>query len=264
MFPTHELFAKNRFWAILLVVSFLTGACSHSDVSHQKNEPQREEKIKKLSQYGTSLLMKRRSQKALHVLTKAHRLDPKNKNILNNLGLTYLLLNERKKARVHFVKALKIDPKFGDPWINLGRMEMDVNQYRTARKLFKKATQIDTYVGIANAYANLGLTYYKTKEFEKGLKNFERALIRAPRHCEATIWSARTYRKMKKHRKATQFFRKAAGSACALEPMVHYELARSYLQIKRPDLARKKYVDLMRRFPKTRYSKLAKRRLGSL
>jgi len=244
---------------ILGIGSF--GCASYQDLA---NEDNRDKKADYLYEYGSTLLMDNKAGEAIRQLTEAWKIKPKDPRILNNLGLAYLMSGDRDEARAHFEKAVSYDEKFGDALINLGRLEMDAGRYSKARDYFTKASLDVTYRGVSNAFANVGLSYLREQNYTLAEKSFRKAVSLQPDHCEATLWLADSYALRGAHELSTQVYKRAVGLACPMVPFAHFKLARSYIKISHFDDARKKYKEIIERFPQSRYAALAQKELKNL
>ena len=60
---------------------------------------------------GTEMLVKKEYSKALEYLLEAQKLDPKDSEIQNNLGMAYFSKKRSEKGKISFIKAVELDPK---------------------------------------------------------------------------------------------------------------------------------------------------------
>jgi len=80
---------------------------------------------------------------AKELLTKILKKEPKNFQVLNNLGLVCTELNEYKQAEEYYNKASDLNSNFPDPLVNLGNLKTNQNKNEEAKKLFIRALKID-------------------------------------------------------------------------------------------------------------------------
>ena len=109
---------------------------------------------------------------ALKNLSEAAKLDPENANIHFELAMVYKDLAEYGKAETHFKKCLALKPGFADAWNNLGTLYLLTKQWDKAIVSFQKALAIDTYRTPHFAYNNMGLAYYNKGDYERAVDNF--------------------------------------------------------------------------------------------
>ena len=69
--------------------------------------------------------------------------QPKNFNVLNNLGLACTELKDFKQAEEFYNSAIKLNPNFPDPLVNLGNLKTKQNKSEEAKNLFIKALKIN-------------------------------------------------------------------------------------------------------------------------
>lgn len=65
-------------------------------------------------------------------LLKAYRLNPYNRNVLNDLASSYAFRNEAETARRYYREAARISPRFDDPKLNLAAMYIREENYSMA------------------------------------------------------------------------------------------------------------------------------------
>lgn len=65
-------------------------------------------------------------------LLKAYRLNPYNRNVLNDLASSYALRNETETAKMYYKEAARISPRFDDPKLNLAAIYIREENYRMA------------------------------------------------------------------------------------------------------------------------------------
>jgi tetratricopeptide (TPR) repeat protein len=99
---------------------------------------------------------------AIEEFTAALKIDPKNVNVLNSLGVCYGLAGDFDKALAQFTSAIQIEPDDAMAWYNTGLVYKLKKDDGKALEYFLKAGEID---------ANLFEAAYQTGKiyFEKGL-----------------------------------------------------------------------------------------------
>ncbi|MBN1867709.1 tetratricopeptide repeat protein [Candidatus Sumerlaeota bacterium] len=91
-----------------------------------------------LNNLGLTLLAMRRESEAVEAFEKAIEIDPDFLEALNNLGLAWTQYGS-SKAREAFEKALEADPEFFDALVNLGSLCYREGNLPEARRLWEKA-----------------------------------------------------------------------------------------------------------------------------
>ncbi|MDD3627119.1 MAG: tetratricopeptide repeat protein [bacterium] len=150
--------------------------------------------------------------KALDFFSKAHKLDPENTNILNNIGLLYARNNQYDEALKILKKAIVIEPENALLFQNLGNIYFSMGMYSEAEEAYKKAIEIDpsfegetnlkgiedynsgkfkeeedellsltmTSENQAEQFNSLGLFYFNKGKIDKAIESFKKALEIAP------------------------------------------------------------------------------------
>lgn len=81
--------------------------------------------------------------KSKELLLKILKKQPKNFNVLNNLGLACLELNDYDQAEKYYSEAITLNSNFIDPLVNLGNLKTKQNKNEEAKNLFVKALKIN-------------------------------------------------------------------------------------------------------------------------
>lgn len=71
-------------------------------------------------------------QKAQVDFLKALRLNPYNRNVLNDLASAYVYNNDVIQAKYYYEEAARISPRFDDPKLNLAALYINAGDYKTA------------------------------------------------------------------------------------------------------------------------------------
>ena len=104
------------------------------------------------------------------------KLFPDNFSLLFNIALAYKNLKDNRKAIKYYEKALKIDPTSYQAWFNLAHIygveaetENAVSALKICNKLRPKDSETEYFLAIA---------LMRTKNYDKGLKYFEKRICR--------------------------------------------------------------------------------------
>lgn len=99
---------------------------------------------------------------------------PKSFPLLFNLALAYKNLNQNKRAIELYDKALKINPCSYQAWFNLGHLYNIENQGKNAVSAFKICDKLRPKDAETQYFLSLALM--RTKNYDKGLKLFEKRI----------------------------------------------------------------------------------------
>lgn len=120
-------------------------------------------------------------QQAFVEFHKALELDPRNKEVLNALGIIHLLqFDEIEQAISYFEESVKADPEYSEAYNNLGYAHQKAGEFEKAISYYKKALSNPIYPTAEKAYYNMGFSYYRLGEFDAALNSFKEAIKRAP------------------------------------------------------------------------------------
>lgn len=129
---------------------------------------------------GASHLNTGSVQSAYIEFQKARDLDPRNKEILNALGIVYLRLEDLKKAEELFSKAVGEDSVYSEAHNNLCFVYLRMERWEDAVKSCKRALKNPLYATPDKAFYNIGLAYFKLGRLDEAAKAFNDALLRQP------------------------------------------------------------------------------------
>jgi hypothetical protein len=87
---------------------------------------------RRLNREGIALINAGRPEQALAPLERAASLQPRDAEILGNLGYAYMLTGEHDTASRHFTRALDYAPNRSATWLNLGQTYAELGQRERA------------------------------------------------------------------------------------------------------------------------------------
>ncbi len=175
---------------------------------------------------ANSLLQLDDKPNAVIALQKLLKVQPKNADAWNNLGMTQLGLNNPAKAEAAFENALKSNPNHIQALANLSKLLEKSGKLESPKTFYDKILNSDP-----NNYAALnalGGYYEREGDLEKSLANFKRAIEIKPDFASAYCNIGVVFAKLKQHDEAISFFKKSleldANSAIA-----HSNLGAAYV-----------------------------------
>jgi len=165
---------------------------------------------------GLSYLNENKAQQAYVEFFRAYELDPRNKEVLNAIGIVYLLhFDEPQKAIEFFEKAVKVDPDYSEAYNNLGYSYEKMGNFEDAIPYYRKAIANPLYSTVEKAYINMGNAYYRLSRYEAALSSFKEAAKRAPNLGLTYLRIALCYNAMGKYGDAAT----AMNQAISLDPV---------------------------------------------
>jgi type IV pilus assembly protein PilF len=162
---------KKRNILILLIV-FLTSCVTAKTSEDIKNAGAH-------YQLGLSYYNEDKIQPAYIEFQKALELNPKDKDVLNAIGIIYLLkFEDPPKAVEYFKKAIEVDPNFSEVYNNLGFAYEKAGRFNDAIDSYKKAISNPMYQNSQKAYNSLGRVYYRLGRYDEAIEAYKEALRR--------------------------------------------------------------------------------------
>ncbi len=261
LIKTRFGFQTVGLWARVLaqvVVALLVTSCG----SKSKHDPVRAELHLR---NGTGLLEKRQYPAALRELLEANRLDSNSAVIKNNLGTAYFLRSRYKEAEDYYREALAMEPKYTDARNNLGRLLIELNRIPEAVTELKKASEDLTFLNPEKPLANLGLAYFKTRDYRTAQKILTDSLALRRDHCQTLNLFGRTYFELSEFAKAATALDQAAKS-CLNENFDEpfYFSALSYLRMGRKSEAIARLEEALSKYTHGGYTEKTRQLLQSL
>jgi tetratricopeptide (TPR) repeat protein len=132
--------------------------------------------------------------------------DPKNADVLYNLGMCFTDLDQPNKAINVLKKSIEFNPKHSNSYVALGNAYAKLGDSENAKKHFFEALDL----GPNNSYAmrNLGGLFGKSGDMEKSLYYLEMAHRINPDDVNTVYGLGYSYQQLKDYEKADKYFRK--------------------------------------------------------
>jgi arylsulfatase A-like enzyme/Tfp pilus assembly protein PilF len=151
-------------------------------------------------------------KKALMYFEKAYRLEPNNVQLKLNLAHS-LMKNVQQESALEICQFLLDDPTIKGDRANagvlskIGTILIEGNRIEQARKVLLDSLGMDD--SDAEAWNNLGIIYYRTKDYPKALEAYERAVRLDPEFASAFNNMGTLYLRMALERKDREMLPKA-------------------------------------------------------
>jgi Tfp pilus assembly protein PilF len=213
---------------------------------------------------GTNDLVKKDYLQALTNLLQAKELSPKDSMIRNNLGMAYYFKGQTDLAIVELKKAISLNEKNSDAKINLGTIYFERKKNKDARRLYEEALANITYENQFRTYYNIALLDLADGDRKSAFENLDRSLKEKDDYCVANFKLGELYSEEYKFKNALVSFQKASKGLCVSEPAPHYFQAVTLANLDRKSEAKKKFQEIMTKFPTTQYHKMASAQINKL
>ncbi len=246
---------KHSFRPLLAVLALMALAACAS-----KNDKM----TKKAALYfaaGTQSLVERQYTEALQNLTKANELAPNSPEILNNLGMAYYFKGETNLAVKTLRRAMQLDEGNSDTKNNLASIYYKQGDVAAAEKLYKEVLRNLTYDKQARTLYNMGILEIETrKNVARAEDYFQKSVKEDDNYCPSYMQLGLIYYKRRQFTKALKNFKDASLGACYDSPAAHYHQALALIGLKRFTDARMKLDEIDTRFKNTTYATMARRK----
>lgn len=250
------MFENRKAILILTFLSILLTGCAENKALVKK-------KSQALEDLGNALIQQGDLRGGLEKLLEASKLDPKNANIHNELGLAYRDLRAYEKSAAHFKRALVLQPEFPEAQNNLGTLYLLLGEWDLAIACFQRAVSDILYKTPHFSYNNIGLAYYNKGDYQRAIENYQKALRFFPSYSLCYENLARAYEATKSFQAAIESYNKSISYGPSY-PSAHFYLARLYLRLDRKDEAARELKLTMVLDPEGPYGKEAKRLLEDI
>lgn len=158
-------------------------ASKTSDVSVTSLKWRREKKYKEMIKKGHEAIFKKDHQKGLESFTRAINYN-ETAEALTLIAWAYSLIGNITEAKTYCLKAIRKDETYGPPYNDLGSYLLNEGNIEESLKWFELAKKCPNYQNREYPYINAGRAYMSSRQYEKALDEFSKALALAPYHEE--------------------------------------------------------------------------------
>lgn len=244
--------------ALLFILIFT--ACA----SKQKVKTPTEKKAEIYYNEGTRNLVRKEYTKALKRLLKANELSPDDSRICNNLGMALYFKKSTSRAIKYIKKSIGLDQKNTDAKMNLATIYMEIGKTSLSKSLYLKVLDDLTYEGQHRTYYNLGILSLRERNSKEAKKYLKKSLEVDSAYCPANFQLGNIYYHQKQYNKAYDRFKDAALGVCYSNPEPQVLQAKTLLKLGKYSQASLKLEEIIERFPRTKYARLASKKLVSI
>lgn len=228
-------------------------------------EPSKEERLGDLHlRAGRIDISEGNFPSAIQSLRQAVKLLPNNPEAWEALGLAYYGRRDYKAAEASLRKAIAINPNFTQARLNFGAFLLDRGKLEEARKELEFTVRDSAFEQQDRSFFNLAQLELKVGNSKAAEAFLKRATEENSSNCNAWLALAKLQSKQNRTIDAVESYRRATGGICYGNIQAHFEFAALMKRAKEFDTARKKYAEIIEKFPETRWSLQAKEQLRSL
>ncbi len=160
-----------------------------------------------LVEAGAAALEAGNSEQAIELFRRAATLDPKRKDIWNNIGLAELRIHQLGAASAAFQQQLEIDAFDPNAHNYLGIVLVQQEKYDEAAAAFQKQIELSPLDNFA--HASLGLLLEQQKKFTEALPELDKAAVLTPDNPQLQVSLGHAYLALDKTTEAMAAFDKA-------------------------------------------------------
>ena len=235
--------------AVCFFISILAlQACSTSG----KKSLSQEERVRLLVDMGNSSLIDGDPTGALVSFLQAENLDSSLPELNHSLAITYYLKNDLKMALKYAQKAVSQKPSYSIAQNTLGKIHLELNQLDQAKEALTVAASDPVNREAYKAWTNLGVVEERRENWSAAEKMYTEAIRSEPLNsCIAYFYRGNLKLKKNQYTEAIQDYTLASQKFCAKFGGAFLALGQAYQQSKQYDLARKTYLEVVKRYPDT-------------
>ncbi|MEZ4703945.1 MAG: tetratricopeptide repeat protein [Bdellovibrionota bacterium] len=224
---------KTPLFLMFVCVSLSLAACGGKRVERSEDAVLQYRVAQKLYLRGDEA-------QALKEAMDAEKLDSKNEEIQNFLGLLYASKNLLPQAETHFKKAISLKADYSEAHNNLCGFLYQQARYDEALKHCQEALKSVTYATPERPYHNMGLIYEKTQQQKQALESYEKAVSMNPNIVLSLKPLGKHFYEEKNYTRARELL-SSADQACQAAtagawgqecPESQYILALTYIQLR--------------------------------
>lgn len=235
--------------------------CSQNPI---KDKSPLEKKADLYYSQGTSYLIKKRYTEALSHLLEADKLRPNDSKIKNNLAMAYYFKGQTLKAINILEESIELEPNNSDAKNNLASIYFQTEQYEKSKNIYTEVLKDLVYKHQYRTHFNLALIALKQNREVVAQKHLYQSLKVKNDYCPSLFQLGAIEEEKGNLLEALKHFKESTKSICYNDPRPHYEVAKTLLKLKKTSEAEIKLLSIIRSFPKSSYSTLAKEQLKKI
>jgi type IV pilus assembly protein PilF len=266
MFPVL-LASRNRSRLLTFLLFVLAGCASTTGPHPLDGTPVKSprERAQLLIEASSGSLMEGDPIGALQFLARAEKLDPQYAPIYHAKALAYAYRKDFPAALREMKKSIDLDPENPYALNTYGKFLLDSGRLAEAEPLLKKAGDNPVFRESYKANTNLGILYYRKKEFDLANQRFQKAINDDPTNsCIAYYYIGHLYVHKNQIPEAAKYYERATQKQCAAFADAHLAVGMMDERQGKYDDARKKYLEIRQNFPESKAAGSAMERLKKI
>ncbi len=232
------------FRSVILLILFALGV---PVIGQPVNTMTTQDSVNELLSKGGVALKAQDFGRAIEHLQAALRLDSLNQQALRNLGAAFASRGEYDQAKAYLDKAYRLNPKDGEVCNNLGVVAIDQKDPAAAIKWFEAAVAIDSTSALY--LTSLGQEYLRIQRIQKALPLLQKAHQLSPKNPIPLFLLGNCFSADREFDSSVAYYEKSV-AAGGTAPDLYYFLGIAKLQLGKMDEAEKNYKLALERNPK--------------
>jgi type IV pilus assembly protein PilF len=210
-------------------------------------------------------LMERDSTFALTQLLAIEKEHPSHPSLHHLKALAFHAKHDFPSAIASARRAVELDPKFSDARNTLGKLLMDAGRSGEALPHLRQAAADPVYRDTYKPRTNLGILHYRRGEWADASRELGQAIQTAPAQaCIAYYYRGHLELRESRFSEAVRDYERASSRTCAGFPDAHLALGIAYEHSHQYEKARRKFLEIQKRYPETGAADQAMQRLRNI
>lgn len=231
----------------------------------KRKEVSKRDRARMLIEIGNGALTEGDPTGALENYLRAEELEPNLPELHHSKALAFYAKHDLNTAIASAKRAVEIMPNYADANNTLGKFLIDAEKYDEALVPLEVAAKDPLYREAYKAWTNLGIIKYKKEDFSKAEEMMTHAIQESPlRSCIAYYYRGHIKLRANHMDEAIKDYSQATQKICANFADAQYALGVAYHRNQKYDLARKTFLEIQKRFPKSKFAELAIEQLRNI
>lgn len=242
--------APGYFYALYGLGELSVSAMNYSEALEYFNEALRASPYSISSSFYVAFCHEKLEEieKAIEHYEYTIELGDKDPATFNNVGTLYEKTNETEKALECYQKTLSLSPDYAPAFFNIGAVHASNKDYLKSIDFLEKACSHAP--DKKQNFELLANSYLESQGYQKCLETAEKIIDLDPEDFSGYEYAAKALKALDQFDEAKLAFKKAAACSENRKPEFLNEIGNVYLQEEEFEIARSKYLEIVKHFPK--------------
>ena len=250
-----------RFVYSIVSLALVLGGCATGD----QKTVSKPERARLWVDVGNASLLEGDPTGALEAFYKAKAEDDSLPELHYGIAMAFYFKRDLNQAMSEMQTSLKLKPDYSDANNAYGKFLIEKGDSKSAIPYLSKAIKDPLYRDAFKARTNLGIAYYKIGQYPDAESQLSEAIVTNPNNaCVALYYRGHVRLRDSRFKEAIADYDKATRKLCARFGEAHVALGIAYIDSKKYDLARKKFLEVQDQYPGTKFAEQAMNYLRKL